>query len=125
MISGAGSAGHPLSPGATTWAVLDANAMIPPRLGDMLFDLHEMGLYRPRWTADIEREFLDNFPPVAFGKTKSERKAIKRNPSPEHVQAANKRLTAFRGLAGPELEVFGYGLSKHRSLVPCRLRICW
>ncbi len=118
MTSGASSAGHPLSPGATTWAVLDANAMIPPRLGDMLFDMNEMGLYRPRWTADIEREFLDNFPPVVFGKTKPERKAIKENPSPEHVQAAKKRLAAFRGSAGPELEVFGYGLPRPLSLVP-------
>lgn len=47
MTSGASAVGHPLSPGATTWAVLDANAMIPPRLGDMLFDMNEMGLYLP------------------------------------------------------------------------------
>lgn len=118
MTSGASSSVHPLSPGATTWAVLDANAMIPPRLGDMLFDMHEMGLYLPRWTADIEREFLDNFPPVVFGRTKAERKAIKGKPSPAQVLAAQGRLAAFRGSAGPEREVFGYGLPKHLSLVP-------
>lgn len=118
MTSVASSTGHPLSPGATTWAVLDANAMIPPRLGDMLFDMNEMGLYLPRWTADIEREFLDNFPPVVFGKTKAERKAIKLNPSPEQVQSAQTRLAAFRGSAGPEREVFGYGQPKHLSRVP-------
>lgn len=118
MTPGASAAGHPLSPGATTWAVLDANAMIPPRLGDMLFDMNEMALYRPRWTADIEREFLDNFPPVVFGKTKAERKAIKENPPPEHVDSAKRRLSAFRGSAGPEFEVFGYGMPKHLRLVP-------
>ena len=118
MTSGASSTGHPLSPDATTWAVLDANAMIPPRLGDMLFDMNEAGLYRPRRTADIEREFLDNFPPVVFGKTKPERKAIKENPTREQVQAAKRRLAAFQGSAGPEREVFGYGLPNHLSLVP-------
>lgn len=118
MISGASPAGHLLSPGATTWAILDANAMIPPRLGDMLFDMSEAGLYRPRWTADIEREFLDNFPSVVFGKTKPERKAIKENPTPEQVQAARRRLAAFQGSAGPEREVFGHGLPKHLSQVP-------
>ena len=118
MTSGASSAGHPLSPGATTWAVLDANAMIPPRLGDLLFDMNEMGLYLPRWTADIEREFLDNFPPVVFGKSRAQRKAIKENPSPEQVQSAQRRLAAFRGSAGPEREIFGYGQPQHLSRVP-------
>ena len=118
MRSVVSGVGHPLSPGATTWAVLDANAMIPPRLGDMLFDMSEMGLYQPRWTADIEREFVDNFPPVVFGKTKAERKAIKEKPAPEHVDSAKRRLSAFRGSTGPEFEVFGHRRPKYLRLVP-------
>jgi hypothetical protein len=118
MTKVASAAGHPLSPGATTWALLDANAMIPPRLGDMLFDMNEVGLYRPRWTANIEQEFVTNFPPVVFGKTKAERKAIKERPSPEQIQAAQGRLAAFRGSAGPEHEVFGYRQPEYRSQVP-------
>ena len=118
MTLGVSSVGHPLSPGATTWAVLDANAMIPPRLGDMLFDMNEMGLYRPRWTTEIEQEFLANFPSVVFGQTKQQRKAIKERPSPEQVQAAKNRLAAFRSSAGPEHKVFGHGLPKPLSQVP-------
>ena len=84
----------------------------------MLFDMNEVGLYRPRWSADIEQEFVNNFPPVVFGKTKAERKAIKESPSPAQVQAAQGRLAAFRGSAGPEREVFGYGLPEYLSRVP-------
>jgi hypothetical protein len=118
MTKGARSAGHPLSPGATTWALLDANVMIPPRLGDMLFDMNELGPYRPRWSADIEQEFVDSFPPAVFGKTKAERKVIKESPSPAQVQAAQGRLAAFRGSARPEHEVYGYRLPEYLRQVP-------
>lgn len=58
---------------------------------------------------------------MVFGKTKAERQAIKENPRPEHVDSANRRLSAFRGSAGPEFEVFGYGLPMHLSLVPSKV----
>jgi len=109
---------HPLSPGGATWAVLDANAMIPPRLGDMLFDMNEEGLYQPRWTVDIEEEFLANFPPVVFGKTKQQRNEIKARPTPEQMEAAKRRLRAFQGSAGPEHKIFGHCLPKYLSQVP-------
>lgn len=53
---------HPLSPNGLTHVVLDANVLLPPRLSDILFDLCLAGLYNARWTADIEAEFLRNWP---------------------------------------------------------------
>lgn len=54
------SADHPLSPGGAPLAVLDANALLPPRLSDLLFDLFIGGLDQPRWTHAIETEFIKN-----------------------------------------------------------------
>lgn len=39
---------HPLTRGGSTLAVLDAKALLPPRLSDLLFDLFMIGLYYPR-----------------------------------------------------------------------------
>ena len=41
-------ADHPLSPGGETYAVPDANVLLPPRLSDVLFDLQQTGIYHPR-----------------------------------------------------------------------------
>jgi len=58
---------HPLSPCGSTYCVLDANVLLPARLSDVLFDLHAVGLYFPRWTVDIENEFLDHWTKVSMG----------------------------------------------------------
>ena len=49
---------QPLSNGGATLLILDANALLPPRLSDMLFDLHLARLFSPRWTQKIEAEFI-------------------------------------------------------------------
>jgi hypothetical protein len=38
-----------LSPGGKTLALLDTNALLPPRLSDILFDMCLERLYCPRW----------------------------------------------------------------------------
>lgn len=58
---------HPLSPGGATHVLLDANALLPPRLSDVLFDLCLEGLFWARWSADIEDEFVRNWARVATG----------------------------------------------------------
>lgn len=58
------AADHPLSPGGVTHALLDTNALLPPRLSDVLFDLCLQGLFTAKWTLDIETEFLRNWPKV-------------------------------------------------------------
>lgn len=104
-------ANHPLTPEGCTYALLDTNALIPPRLSDVLFDCAGGGLFLPRWTREIENEFVDNWGDVIFDVQKSARatrKAAKLSPPPEHVAAAQKRLNAFRGAVGIEWEVVGY-----------------
>jgi hypothetical protein len=59
---------HPLSPAGSTLAILDANALLPPRLSDLLFDLFMVGLYQPRWTRTIEAEFIRHFGAVVLAK---------------------------------------------------------
>lgn len=94
---------HPLSPGGTTLAVLDTCVLLPPRLSDVLFDLHLEGLYSPHWTKAIEAEFLKNW------------RAVVKNAPPGSNE---KRLACFRAATGNAHEIFGYDRQKYTSLVP-------
>jgi len=110
---------HPLSPGGCTLAVLDANALLPPRLSDLLFDLFLGGLYLPRWTQAIEAEFIKNFGAVVLAKTAAERTAIRgAPPGPEHVAKAEHRLRCFRSAVGPEYEVLLYDKPVYKKMAP-------
>ncbi len=86
-------ADHPLSPGGFSLAVLDACALLPPRLSDVLFDLALEGLYLPHWTAEIEDEFLRNFQTVTGAVT---------------PDGGARRLGAFRAAARMRHEIFGH-----------------
>ena len=99
-----------LSPAGETFAVLDANVLIPPRLSDILFDLALAGLYYPHWTATIEAEFLKNWP-VVIGK-RGQGSAV--DPS-----GAKHRLECFRGATRGGYEVMGYAALE--AQVPARV----
>ena len=110
---------HVLSPGGETLAILDANVLLPPRLSDILFDLFLEGLYSPRWTPDIEQEFLDNYGHVVLAKDKAESKAIKAaGANPDHLEKAKNRLHCFRSAVGAEYQVFLYDTPDYTSMVP-------
>ena len=114
-------ANHPPTPKGAVYALLDTNALIPPRLSDVLFDCAGAGLFLPRWTRKIEDEFTDNFGDVVFKVPKNERaarKAAKESPPSAHVKLAKKRLNAYRGAVGLEWEVVGYGDPDVISRVP-------
>jgi hypothetical protein len=117
-------ANHPLTPKGGTYALLDTNALIPPRLSDVLFDCAGQGLFFPRWTLEIEKEFVDNWGDVIFSvqkSTRATRKATKLSPPPEHVAAAQKRLKAFRGAVGIDWEIVGYDDPDVILQVPARV----
>lgn len=81
---------HPLSPAGLTYAILDANALLPPRLTDVLFD--RRALYFPRWTVDIETEFLRNWAQVVKRLKGAELKAYKgASPHPVDERKAEKK----------------------------------
>lgn len=73
--------------------MLDACALLPPRLSDVLFDLALEGLYLPHWTAEIEGEFLRNFQAVTGAAT---------------AGGGARRLGAFRAAARMRHEIFGH-----------------
>jgi hypothetical protein len=76
---------HPLSEEGFTYVLLDTCVLIPSRLSDVLFDLMLDGLFYVFWTADIEKEFLKNWPLV-------------------HTRAHSagpRRLSAFKNAALP------------------------
>lgn len=101
---------HPLSPGGSTFAVLDANTLLAPRLSDVLFDFHGAGLYLPRWTEKIEAEFLDHWVEVVKRISKAERKAMRQAaPDPADTAKTLRRLACFRGAVGVEHAIYGYG----------------
>jgi hypothetical protein len=108
---------HPLSPAGSTYAVLDANALLPPRLADVLFDLS--ALYFPRWTVDIESEFLRNWAQVVKRLKGAELKAYKAaSPHPVDERKAEKRLNAYRIAVGAEYSLIGYGANHIATQVP-------
>jgi hypothetical protein len=103
---------HPLTPNGKTFALLDTNALIPPRLSDVLFDCAGQGMFLPRWTCKIEEEFLENWGDVVFNvqpSIRKKRKAEKRPPPREYLAGAQKRMAAFRAATGGfEWEILGY-----------------
>ncbi|MBB5605982.1 MULTISPECIES: hypothetical protein [unclassified Janthinobacterium] len=113
---------HPLSPGGSTLAVLDANVLLPPRLSDLLFDLALTGLYHPRWTQTIEDEFIRHFGAVVLAQVKAERTAIKAAlPDPVHIAKAKHRLHCFRSAVGQEYEVLLYDQPGYKNRVPSKV----
>lgn len=115
---------HPLSPGGETLAILDANVLIPPRLCDILFDLFLEDLYYPRWTPDIEAEFLNNYGHVVLAKNKAQSRAIKTaRPDPNNIIRAKRRLHCFRAAVGAEYQVFLYDTSAYINQVPEKVDI--
>ena len=96
-------ANHPLSPGGRTLALLDTCVLLPSRLSDVLFDLMLAGLYDAHWTADVEAEFLRNWPQV--------------HPT-SSAQAGSKRLAAFQRATRGSHEVFGYSEPAYLAQVP-------
>ncbi|WP_300752390.1 hypothetical protein [Janthinobacterium sp.] len=108
---------HPLSPGGSTLAVLDANVLLPPRLSDLLFDLALTGLYHPRWTQAIEDEFIRHFGAVALAQNKKHRKAIQAaSPDPAHSAKAKHRLHC-----GQEYEVLLYDQPGYKNRGPSKV----
>lgn len=115
-------ANHPLSPGGCTYAVLDANALLPPRLSDVLFDLHLSGLYEPRWTQDIEVEFTRNWLQVVSGLKGQALKAYKDSDTGMgDAQRAASRLAAFRAATGVEWEILGHDHARVKTRVPAKV----
>jgi hypothetical protein len=108
---------HPLTPTGSTYAILDANALLPPRLSDILFDLRN--LYFPRWTIDIETEFLRNWAQVVKRLKGAELKAYKAaSPHADDKCKAEKRLNAYRNAVGDEYRLIGYGANHIAKQVP-------
>lgn len=101
---------HPLSPGGLTYAVLDANTLLAPRLADLLFDLYLVGLYYPRWTEQIEAEFLRNWAKVTQSVAKRPLQSIQHqiNSKSSSDRRAVKRLAMFRAAVGDECHIFGF-----------------
>ena len=100
------AADHPLSPGGVTHALLDTNALLPPRLSDVLFDLCLQGLFTAKWTLDIETEFLRNWPKVV-ARQRGATSAVSAKQAAIEQAKARRRLACFKG-AVAEHEVFGY-----------------
>lgn len=96
---------HPLSPGGATHVLLDANVLLPPRLSDVLFDLCLEGLFWARWGAEIEAEFLRNWPRVALGASS--------NVSAQ--QAASEAVKARRRLESYKRAVRGHEIIGHEA----------
>lgn len=110
---------NPLSPGGCTYAVLDANALLPPRLSDVLFDLYLIGLYEPRWTQDIEAEFTRNWVQVVTGLKGQALRAYKASDEEAgDAKRAARRLAAFRGAVGVEWEILGHDHESVLARVP-------
>jgi len=108
---------HPLTPAGSTYAILDANALLPPRLSDVLFDLR--ALYSPRWTVDIEAEFLRNWAQVAKRLKGGELKAYNdASAHPHDERKAEIRLNAYRHAVGDEYRLIGFGSNRITKRVP-------
>ncbi len=94
------------------YALLDTNALIPPRLSDVLFDCACKGLYLPRWTKKIEDEFVQNWGDVVTSTDKDARATRKASgipPSQKHVAGARNRLSKYRAAVGGfDWEIVGY-----------------
>jgi len=96
---------HPLSPGGNTLVILDTCVLLPSRLSDVLFDLMLDGLYFAYWTADVEAEFLRNWPQVHTDASKS----------------GAKRLKAFQRATNNGHLITGHDDAAFMSRVPARV----
>lgn len=91
---------HPLSPAGATHVLFDANVLLPPRLSDVLFDLCLQGLFWARWSAEIEAEFLRNWPKVAIGASSN----VSVQQAAAEAAKARKRLESYkRAVRGHEI----------------------
>ena len=90
--------------------MLDANTLLAPRLADLLFDLYLVGLYYPRWTEQIEAEFLRNWAKVTQSVAKRPSQSTQRqtNSKTSSDRRAVKRLATFRAAVGDECHVSGF-----------------
>ncbi|ATQ74612.1 hypothetical protein CR152_08830 [Massilia violaceinigra] len=107
---------HPLSPGGTTHALLDANVLLPPRLSDILFDMCLLGLFSARWSLNIEAEFLRNWSKVALKRGGDTASRTARQAFAEEKKA-EKRLACYKG-AVAEHAVFGHDHPAMLAKVP-------
>ena len=96
---------HPLSPGGETLVIVDACVILPSRLSDVLFDLMLEGLYFIYWTADVESEFLRNWPHV----------------HPDASRSGARRLKAFQRATQNAHLITGYDNAAIMSRVPARV----
>ncbi|MCW2314458.1 hypothetical protein [Rhodoferax antarcticus] len=96
---------HPLSPGGNTLVIMDTCVLLPSRLSDVLFDLMLGGLYFAYWTADVEAEFLRNWPQV----------------HPDASKSGAKRLKAFQRATKNGHLITGYDDTAFTSRVPARV----
>jgi hypothetical protein len=96
---------HPLSPGGNTLVILDTCVLLPSRLSDVLFDLMLHGLYFAYWTADVEAEFMRNWPQV----------------HPNASKSGAKRLKAFQRATSNGHLITGYDDTAFMSRVPARV----
>ncbi|MBP1203164.1 hypothetical protein JOD97_001178 [Duganella sp. 1411] len=109
---------HPLSPGGATHALLDANVLLPPRLSDVLFDLCLEGLFWARWSADIEAEFLRNWPRVVAGATID----MSSQQAAGETVKAQRRLDSYkRAVRGHE--IIGHGAPSVLARVPAAVDV--
>lgn len=97
--------GHPLTPGGNTLVILDTCVLLPSRLLDVLFDLMLEGLYFAYWTADVETEFLRNWPQV----------------HPAASKSGVQRLKAFQRATNNGHLITGYVDSRFMCRVPARV----
>ena len=109
---------HPLSPGGATHVLLDANVLLPPRLSDVLFDLCLEGLFWARWSADIEAEFVRNWPRVVAGVTAD----ISAQQAAGETVKAQRRLDSYkRAVRGHE--IIGHGTPTALARVPAAVDV--
>lgn len=112
---------QPLSPGGSTFAVLDTNVLLPPRLSDFLFDLFLLDLYYPRWTADIA-EYLRNFRAVVLSASSATATLSNTTPTPsDHTIRAEARLQCFRSAVGAQYQVLLYQCERYLNMVPAKV----
>lgn len=119
--SGFGVASHPLTPQGKTYAILDANALLAPRLSDILFDLQSAGFYSARWTAEIEAEFLRNWANVIYPPRRQKQPGFVMPALATIAAAPNRRLNAFRSATGPEYEIVGHMAAHALANVPAKV----
>lgn len=104
---------YPLSPGGVTYALLDANVLLPPRLSDIVFDLFSQGMFKARWSECIEQEFVRNWPKVVA----NVKPGLSTESLAEERKKAKRRLSCYQG-AVREYEIFGYDNDEVSSRVP-------